>query len=56
MTHSVGIIALLIIKYAINFIEENNTGNATTTLIALLAPKAKISCLSLKIDLEVLQN
>ncbi|KAI3977985.1 hypothetical protein MKX01_032362 [Papaver californicum] len=38
----VGIITLLIINSTISFIEENNAGNAAASLMARLAPKAKV--------------
>jgi H+-transporting ATPase len=38
----VGIITLLVINSTISFIEENNAGNAAASLMARLAPKAKI--------------
>lgn len=38
----IGIIALLIINSTISFIEENNAGNAAASLMARLAPKAKV--------------
>lgn len=38
----VGIIALLLINSTISFIEENNAGNAAASLMAQLAPKAKV--------------
>ncbi|KAF9587112.1 hypothetical protein IFM89_039672 [Coptis chinensis] len=38
----VGIICLLIINSTISFIEENNAGNAAASLMARLAPKAKV--------------
>lgn len=41
----VGIIVLLIINSTINFIEENNAGNAAAALMAGLAPKTR--CLHL---------
>ncbi|BAF08573.2 Os02g0313900, partial [Oryza sativa Japonica Group] len=41
----VGIITLLIMNSTISFIEENNAGNATATLMGRLAPRAKVcSC------------
>ncbi|XP_059063128.1 plasma membrane ATPase 1 isoform X2 [Cryptomeria japonica] len=38
----VGIITLLVINSTISFIEENNAGNAAASLMARLAPKAKV--------------
>lgn len=38
----VGIITLLLINSTISFIEENNAGNAAASLMARLAPKAKV--------------
>ncbi|XP_071703295.1 plasma membrane ATPase 3-like [Rutidosis leptorrhynchoides] len=38
----VGIITLLVINSTISFIEENNAGNAAASLMAHLAPKAKV--------------
>lgn len=38
----VGIISLLLINSTISFIEENNAGNAAASLMARLAPKAKV--------------
>lgn len=37
-----GIICLLLINSAISFIEETNAGNAAASLMARLAPKAKV--------------
>jgi H+-transporting ATPase len=42
----VGIITLFIINSTISFIEENNAGNAAASLMARLAPKAKVFYLS----------
>ncbi|KAK8681510.1 hypothetical protein V6N13_053912 [Hibiscus sabdariffa] len=38
----VGIVCLLVINSTINFIEENNVGNAAVALMAGLAPKTKV--------------
>lgn len=42
-----GIVVLLIINSTISFIEENNAGNAAAALMAGLAPKAKVTKLTL---------
>ncbi|KAK2447512.1 ATPase 11, plasma membrane-type [Trifolium repens] len=44
----VGIITLFIINSTISFIEENNAGNAAASLMARLAPKAKVFYLILQ--------
>jgi hypothetical protein len=37
-----GILVLLLVKFTINFIEKNNFGNATITLMVHLTPKTKV--------------